>query len=75
MTLGRMSFTTLAGIPVIGIKQDGAVSITRFLKRVVDVTVSLGSLVLVAPLLVFIGLIIRLDSPGTVVFGQERVGK
>ena len=75
MTLGRMSFTTLAGIPVIGIKQGGGVSITRFLKRVVDVTVALGSLVLVAPLLGFIALIIRLDSPGTVVFGQERVGK
>jgi exopolysaccharide biosynthesis polyprenyl glycosylphosphotransferase len=75
MTVGRMSVTTMAGIPLIGIKPSGTFSIQRVVKRVIDVVFALIILVVLAPLLGLIALVIKLDSPGPVLFGQERVGK
>lgn len=46
----------------------------RGAKRAVDICVSLVGLVLLAPLFVVLGVLIRLDSPGPVFFRQRRVG-
>lgn len=47
----------------------------RFIKRVFDVAVSLiGGLILLIPMLL-IGVMIRIDSPGPVIFKQKRMGK
>ena len=43
--------------------------------RVVDVVVAAVALVLLAPLLVAVGLAVRLTSPGPVLFRQVRVGE
>ncbi|MGB7906038.1 MAG: sugar transferase [Steroidobacteraceae bacterium] len=45
------------------------------LKRIFDLLVSGIALVLIAPVLLAIGLVIKLDSPGPVFFRQERVGR
>jgi exopolysaccharide biosynthesis polyprenyl glycosylphosphotransferase len=45
------------------------------LKRVLDLFLAVVGLVLLSPLLLFIGLIIKLDSRGPVLFRQERVGR
>jgi exopolysaccharide biosynthesis polyprenyl glycosylphosphotransferase len=44
-------------------------------KRVIDVLGSAAGLVVLAPLFAFIALRIKLDSPGPVLFRQERVGR
>ncbi len=44
-------------------------------KRLFDLVVALGALVLLAPLLLLVALIVKLDSPGPVFFRQERVGR
>lgn len=44
------------------------------LKRMMDVTAAVISLVFLMPLLVIIGILIKLDSPGPILFVQERVG-
>jgi lipopolysaccharide/colanic/teichoic acid biosynthesis glycosyltransferase len=44
------------------------------LKRCMDVFLATALLVLLLPLLLFIALLIKLDSPGAVIFTQERVG-
>jgi lipopolysaccharide/colanic/teichoic acid biosynthesis glycosyltransferase len=44
-------------------------------KRVFDVVVAGFGLLLLSPLLVLLALAIRLDSPGPVLFRQERVGR
>lgn len=44
-------------------------------KRGVDIVVSLGALILLAPLLLSVALLIRLDSPGPVLFSQYRWGR
>lgn len=44
-------------------------------KRALDVGASLLVLVLLAPLLLLLALLIKLDSPGPVLFLQERIGR
>jgi len=44
------------------------------LKRAFDITVSLIGLVILLPFLLLVALLIKLDSPGSVFFRQERVG-
>jgi len=44
------------------------------IKRLVDVVVSLMLLVLLSPLLVLIAFLVKLDSPGPVIFSQVRMG-
>ncbi len=44
------------------------------LKRVIDLILILFLLLLVAPLLLFVVLLIRLDSPGPVLYSQQRSG-
>jgi exopolysaccharide biosynthesis polyprenyl glycosylphosphotransferase len=43
-------------------------------KRVLDIVVSLALLILLSPFLLAVGLLIKLDSSGPVLFAQERIG-
>jgi len=45
------------------------------LKRLFDIFVSLTGLLLLLPLFFVIGLLVRFDSPGSVFYRQQRVGK
>jgi exopolysaccharide biosynthesis polyprenyl glycosylphosphotransferase len=45
------------------------------LRRVVEIVVSAAILIAISPLLVAIAAIVKLDSPGPVLFMQERVGR
>jgi lipopolysaccharide/colanic/teichoic acid biosynthesis glycosyltransferase len=47
----------------------------RAIKRAFDIVAASAALVLLAPLLALIALAIRLDSPGPVLFRQERIGQ
>lgn len=49
--------------------------IVRSLKRALDISVATVALVAAAPLMILTALIIKLDSPGPVLFQQTRVGK
>jgi undecaprenyl-phosphate galactose phosphotransferase/putative colanic acid biosynthesis UDP-glucose lipid carrier transferase len=46
----------------------------RALKRVMDIAIAVTALVVFAPLLLAISLVIKLDSPGPVIFRQRRCG-
>lgn len=47
----------------------------RYVKRALDVVLSLISLVVLSPLLLLITIAVRLDSPGPALFKQKRFGK
>jgi len=47
----------------------------KFGKRVVDLLFSLIGLIFLWPLFIIIAFLIKLDSPGPMVFKQQRVGK
>jgi lipopolysaccharide/colanic/teichoic acid biosynthesis glycosyltransferase len=47
----------------------------KILKRVVDVLISVAALIVLSPLMLIIGLAVRLTSPGPILFCQSRVGQ
>jgi lipopolysaccharide/colanic/teichoic acid biosynthesis glycosyltransferase len=47
----------------------------RAAKRVLDVTLSLALLVCLLPVFLFCAVLVRLDSPGPILFRQQRVGE
>jgi exopolysaccharide biosynthesis polyprenyl glycosylphosphotransferase len=46
----------------------------RLAKRILDFTIALVLLILLAPLLVAVGILVRLTSPGPALFVQKRIG-
>lgn len=63
-----------AGTPLLSLHSAPPITWRTETKRLVDICVSLVLLVLLAPLLVLVALIIKLDSEGPIFFIQERVG-
>ncbi len=56
-------------LPALALRQ-----VDRFAKRAFDVVVAVLALVLLSPVLLAAAIAIKLDSPGPVLFRQERVG-
>ncbi|MBQ9196565.1 MAG: sugar transferase [Clostridia bacterium] len=46
----------------------------RFIKRLLDIVISLTGLIVLSPVILLISLMIRLDSNGPVFFRQKRIG-
>jgi len=62
------------GLPLIGLQGGPLEGWNLVGKRVFDVVLSLLALVLLSPLLLVVALLVRLSSPGPVLFRQERMG-
>jgi len=75
LSLHRVEFSNMAGIPMLGVREVGMSRLNRGLKRTLDLAaIVLGGV----PAGLFMGLIalaIKLDSPGPVLYSAERVGK
>jgi exopolysaccharide biosynthesis polyprenyl glycosylphosphotransferase len=61
-------------VPVITLHREPLPSAALFLKRLLDVTGATVGLVLASPLMAIVALLIRLDSPGSVIYSAERTG-
>jgi exopolysaccharide biosynthesis polyprenyl glycosylphosphotransferase len=68
-------FDDLGGRMLLGVRGFGLSPSSRLLKRVFDLVVTIGLLVILAPLLLVIVVAIKLGSPGPVLFRQTRVGR
>ncbi len=64
----------LAGYPALVVNQPNFSTIDEVSKRAFDLVASGLGLLVVSPLLLLIGLLIKLDSKGPIFFKQERVG-
>ena len=62
-------------VPVVPIVRGARHALARAWKRALDVLVAAMTLVLLSPFLLLVALLIRLESPGPVIFVQDRVGK
>jgi exopolysaccharide biosynthesis polyprenyl glycosylphosphotransferase len=70
----RMQVHDVEGLPLVGLRAPRLSRSSWLLKRSLDVFVSVAMLVLLAPVLVYAAIRIKLDSPGPVLFRQERMG-
>lgn len=66
--------TDVNGIPVLALRETPFTGWHALVKRASDVVLASLMLLLAAPLMLVIGLVIRLTSPGSVIFRQRRYG-
>ena len=74
ITPPHSTLSELDGFPLIDLKSAQLSRSARFTKRVLDLTVAIGAIVVLSPLLAATAIAIKLDSPGPVFFRQERLG-
>jgi len=74
--LAGLSFTmsNLDGLPLVGLRESPHFGLNVYVKRVMDVVVSLMAIVMLSPLLLLIAAVVKLSSPGPVLYRQERCG-
>jgi len=71
----RPYFDNFAGIPLINVRDIPLDEMrNRVIKRSFDIVFSLVCIMITLPLLAVIAIVIKLTSPGPVIFKQERVG-
>ena len=68
----RMS--SVVDIPVVAVCETPFVGVNGLLKRASDIVISLGALVVLSPVLAVIALLVRMGSPGPIIFRQRRYG-
>jgi putative colanic acid biosysnthesis UDP-glucose lipid carrier transferase len=66
--------TTEAGLPVVSVCESPFDGPAGAIKRVFDLTLTLGALPMLIPLVLAIAVLIRVTSPGPVFFAQRRYG-
>lgn len=64
----------LAGFPALVVNQPNYSAVDEVGKRVFDFVLSAIGLLLLSPLFVILGILIKLDSRGPIFFTQERIG-
>jgi exopolysaccharide biosynthesis polyprenyl glycosylphosphotransferase len=75
ISLNQLDVDDIGGIPLIGTKRITLPRAGRLVKRAIDIFMALAGLALGSPLLLLIAILIRLESPGPILFTQVRVGQ
>ena len=70
----RPAVSQSLGLPLLEVSYPRLDNSQRALKRALDVTVSLGGLLLLSPLFLAVAVAIRLESQGPILFRQKRIG-
>ena len=70
----QVSIDDLGGLPLLSMRDVRLRGWHVTLKRAFDLLVSAIVLVLLSPLLLFVALLVKLESPGPVFYAQERMG-
>lgn len=70
----RIHTQQVAGLPLIHVTTPTLEAGQRVAKRLFDVAVSGLLIVFTAPLMALVALVVRLDSPGPILFKQKRIG-
>ncbi len=67
-------FTKVVDIPVVAVCETPFVGVNGLLKRASDIAIAGTALVLLSPVILLLALLVRLTSPGPVIFKQRRYG-
>ena len=75
LSLNRVEFGNMAGIPMLSVREVRISRMGQLLKRLLDLSILLLLALPALLLSALISLAIKLDSPGPILFTQERVGR
>lgn len=70
----RIHTRPVSGLPLIHVETPRFSSGQRFTKRMMDLVLSVAGVIVISPLLLILALIVKLSSPGPVIFRQTRIG-
>jgi Undecaprenyl-phosphate glucose phosphotransferase len=68
-----MTVSELDGMPILSVRECPLYGLGGMNKRLLDILVSLGALVLFSPLMALVAALVRSSGPGPVIFKQRRV--
>ncbi len=71
----RVHIRPVAGLPLLHVERPELTGVRRLTKELLDRSVAVAALLVLAPALLAIAVAVRLDSRGPVLFRQERVGR
>lgn len=71
---GMVKMTQLTGAPLIEIYPDTMPLWQRNIKRLLDILISLTALIILSPIFLILGALVKLTSTGTIFYFQERIG-
>jgi len=74
LKIQKISVVGIDGIPLLSVKAPKINSFYVFFKRIIDIILSVLSLIITSPFFLIISLLIKRDSPGPIIFKQKRVG-
>ena len=74
MDLIQSRTSNISGVPVVAMCETPFEGSRGVIKRLIDVSISTVALIVLAPFLLIIGLLIKLSSPGPIIFRQRRYG-
>ena len=75
LALFRATVDDFGGIPMINLRDPALNEVQWLVKRLFDLVVGSLTTLLLLPLMGLVALLVRLDSPGPVIFRQTRVGE
>ncbi len=75
LSLSRVAIDAIGGVPLLRVRETSIGTWNSVLKRLFDIVGSLVLLILTSPMLIALAILIRLDSPGPVIFRQKRFGR
>jgi exopolysaccharide biosynthesis polyprenyl glycosylphosphotransferase len=75
LSLNQVDVTEINGIPLIGLREPSLPGTGQLLKRTFDVVISSAALLLTSWLMLLIAIAIKLDSPGSILVCQTRIGQ
>jgi len=71
----RVATYDLAGVPMIEIKATALEGWSQIIKRLEDIFFSSAALIATSPILLLTAIAIKLDTPGTILYRDRRVGR
>jgi exopolysaccharide biosynthesis polyprenyl glycosylphosphotransferase len=72
---GSVKMSSIFGAPLIEINTQIMPEWQKFLKRFLDVSASISALIVLAPVYLIVGILVKSTSPGPIIFKQERIGQ
>ncbi|MFK7883284.1 MAG: undecaprenyl-phosphate glucose phosphotransferase [Phycisphaerales bacterium] len=69
----NMAVSELEGMPILSYRESPLAGVGGVFKRAMDVAGALAAILLFSPVMAVVAVLVRLDSPGPVIFRQTRV--
>lgn len=75
LALYRATVEDFGGLPMINLRDPALNDVQRLVKRAFDLTIGGMMTLFLLPVMALLALLIKLDSPGPILFRQDRVGE